>query len=121
MPSHFTFLAAEWPALHEAAVRAEAAAQADPRTACFYARRALEMAVSWLYKHDSALNLPYQENLSALIHAPGFRKAVGDAVFYKTNAIKDLGNLAVHSSKPVHPYDALMAVKELFHVSMRRR
>jgi type I restriction enzyme R subunit len=116
MTSHFTFLAAEWPALHEAAVKAEQMAHPDPRAACFYARRALEMAVSWLYKHDSALTLPYQENLSALIHAPGFRQAVGDAVFYKTNAIKDLGNLAVHSSKPVRPYDALMAVKELFHV-----
>jgi type I restriction enzyme, R subunit len=116
MTSHFTFLAAEWPALHEAAVKAESAVHPDPRTACFYARRALEMAVSWLYKHDSSLKLPYQENLSALIHEPGFRKAVGDAVFYKTNAIKDLGNLAVHSSRPVRHYDALMAVKELFHV-----
>ena len=60
MPSHFTFLAAEWPALHEAAVKAEQMAHPDPRAACFYARRALEMAVSWLYKHDSALKLPYQ-------------------------------------------------------------
>ena len=34
---------------------AEAAVHADPRTACFYARRALELAVSWAYKHDAAL------------------------------------------------------------------
>ena len=27
----------------------------DPRTACFYARRALELAVAWAYKHDAAL------------------------------------------------------------------
>ncbi len=25
----------------------------DPRTACFYARRALELAVAWAYKHDA--------------------------------------------------------------------
>jgi hypothetical protein len=25
---------------------------ADPRAACFYARRALELAVSWAYKFD---------------------------------------------------------------------
>ena len=37
---------------------------ADPRTACFYARRALELAVAWAYKHDAALKLPYQDNLS---------------------------------------------------------
>ncbi len=48
MTSHFTFLAAEWPALHEAALRAETAAHTDPRTSCFYARRALEIVVAWL-------------------------------------------------------------------------
>ena len=58
MTSHFHFLAAEWPAVHEAAVKAELAAHADPRASCFYARRALEIAVGWLYKHDSALTLP---------------------------------------------------------------
>src|SRR5262245_11243685 len=68
--SHFAFLRAEWPGVHEAAARAEAAALPDPRTACFYARRALELLVHWVYKHDPALRLPYQDNLSALIHEP---------------------------------------------------
>ncbi|HBJ85487.1 MAG TPA: restriction endonuclease subunit R, partial [Verrucomicrobiales bacterium] len=88
----------------------------DPRTACFYARRALEVVVAWLYKHDSALRLPYQDNLSALIHEPSFKQVTGDAVFYKARVIKDLGNLAVHKHTPVKPMDAQMAVKELFHV-----
>jgi type I restriction enzyme R subunit len=47
----------------------------DPRTACFYARRALELAVAWIYRHDSSLRLPYQDNLSALIHEPTFKAA----------------------------------------------
>ena len=38
--SNFAFLQAEWPAVHEAAAKAEAAVYPDPRTACFYARRA---------------------------------------------------------------------------------
>jgi hypothetical protein len=50
----------------EAAGKAEAAAHADPRTACFYARRALELAVAWAYKHD-----------------PTFKQAAGEAVFSK--------------------------------------
>ncbi len=37
--SNFTFLQAEWPGLHEAASKAEAFANPDARTACFYARR----------------------------------------------------------------------------------
>ncbi len=51
----------------------------DPRTACFYARRALDLAVAWAYKHDPALRLPYQDNLSALIHEPSFKRAAGEA------------------------------------------
>ena len=54
----FAFLQGEWPAVHDAAARAEAAAHADPRTACFYARRALGLAVDWACKHDAALKLP---------------------------------------------------------------
>ena len=115
--SNFSFLAAEWPDVHEAAARAEAAVHPDPRTACFYARRALELAVHWAFKHDPALKLPYQDNLSALIHEPTFKKAAGDAVFTKARVIVKLGNTAVHSHGPVRQYDALNAVRELFHVS----
>lgn len=55
MSNPFTFLAAEWPAVYEAASRAGAAAYPDPRAACFYARRALELAVAGIYKHDPAV------------------------------------------------------------------
>lgn len=116
-PSNFQFLASEWPALCESATKAEALVYADPRTACFYARRTLELAVDWLYKHEASLKLPYQENLSALLHEPSFRNLVGPAVFAKTRIIKDLGNLAVHSHKPVRKLDALVAAKELFHIT----
>ena len=46
MTSPFAFLRREWPAVFDAAAKAEAAVHADPRTACFYARRALELAVA---------------------------------------------------------------------------
>lgn len=68
----FSFLQAEWPEVLEAAPEAAGAAQSDPRTACFYVRRTLELAVAWAFKHDGALKLPYQDNLSALIHEPWF-------------------------------------------------
>src|SRR4051812_474099 len=114
--SQFTFLRDEWPAAQDAAARAEAAAHSDPRTACFYARRALELMVHWVYKHDAALQLPYQDNLSALIHEPTFKRAAGEAVFNKAWLITRLGNQAVHSHRPVQPFDAVTAVRELFHI-----
>lgn len=42
--SNFDFLTTEWKDIHEAATKAESAAIPDPRTSCFYARRALEPA-----------------------------------------------------------------------------
>lgn len=113
--SNFQFLASDWPVLYDPASKAEALVYSDPRSACFYARRALEQAVNWLYEHDAALKLPYQAQLNALIHEPTFRDTVGLAIFAKTRIIKDLGNLAVHSHKLVRQYDALVATRELFH------
>ncbi|MBP7373244.1 MAG: DEAD/DEAH box helicase family protein, partial [Opitutaceae bacterium] len=115
--SQFAFLQREWGAVFEAASKAEAAVHADPRTACFYARRALELAVSWAFKHDAALRLPYQDNLSALIHEPSFKQAAGEAVFAKARVVNTLGNRAVHSLRAVPQADALAAIRELYHVA----
>jgi type I restriction enzyme R subunit len=115
--SQFNFLEREWPAVFEAAARAEMAVRADPRTACFYARRALELAVTWAYKYDAALKLPYQDNLSALIHEATFKQVAGEAVFSKARVINTLGNRAVHGHRAIPPDDAFMALRELFHVA----
>jgi type I restriction enzyme R subunit len=115
--SQFTFLQAEFPAVYESANKAFSAVYPDPRTACFYARRALELTVNWLYKHDNSLELPYQDNLSALIYEPTFKILVGEAVFNKARVIIKLGNQAVHSAKSIPVNDAINAVRELFHVA----
>ena len=115
--SHFTFLQGEWSAVFDSAARAEESVHADPRTACFYARRTLELAVNWAYKHDAALRLPYQDSLSALIHEPSFKQAAGEAVFSKARVINTLGNRAVHSHRAVPKADAVAALRELFHVA----
>ena len=115
--SNFAFLEAEWPSLYEAAIKASNAVYPDPRTACFYARRALELAVQWMYKHDYSLLLPYQDNLSALIHEPTFKEVAGEAVFNKARVITRLGNQAVHSNRSILEYDSVTAVRELFHIS----
>ncbi|NVN90152.1 MAG: DEAD/DEAH box helicase family protein [Desulfuromonadales bacterium] len=114
--NHFAFLQVEWPTVFEAATKAEEAVLSDPRTACFYARRSLELAIAWLFKHDPSLKLPYQDNLSALIHEPTFKTLVGEAIFSKARVITKLGNQAVHSPRPIQQFDALTAVRELFHV-----
>jgi len=70
--SQFSFLGDEWAEVFEPAEKAESASHSDPRTSCFYARRALKLAVHWLYKSDGTLKLPHSESLSALIFEPKF-------------------------------------------------
>src|SRR3989441_9765879 len=114
--NNFGFLQSEWPQLFADAQKAEGLVIPDPRATCFYARRTLEQAVTWLYKSDPSLKLPYQDNLSALIHEPTFKNAVGTKIFVKAKLVKDLGNLAAHSPKPLAQLDSMMAVRELFHI-----
>jgi type I restriction enzyme, R subunit len=80
---HFLFLQPEWPDIFTAAAKAELSVYPDPRTACFYARRALELAVAWLYQHDRTLRSPYQDHLSALIHEPTFQALTGPTLHAK--------------------------------------
>ena len=58
------------------------------------------------------MRLPYQDHLSALIHEPSFRDAARDAIFTKARLIKDLGNLAVHSTRKILPGDAVLATRD---------
>lgn len=113
---NFGFLRGEWPELYEPARRAELAVFSDPRAACFYARRGLEVAVSWMYANDSSLRLPYDDTLSAMLHDPGFQDLVGKSLFYKARVVKDLGNRAVHKTGPIPSREAMGAVGQLFQV-----
>ena len=114
--TQFAFLAAEFPDLLDPAKRAEALALCDPRGACFYARLALETALTWMYRGDPALRTPYDGALAALIHEPSFGRLVGPAIVAKAKYVKDQGNRAVHDARPVAAGAAVGAVRELFHV-----
>ena len=115
-PSNFEFLKAAWPELAGEAIHAERSGVADPRTACFYARRALELAINWLYDADAALSRPYRDDLSAMVFEPSFQAAVDKRIWTKIDFIRREGNRAAHDRKPIKPEAAVGVVKELFHV-----
>ncbi|TWT71651.1 DEAD/DEAH box helicase family protein [Crateriforma conspicua] len=116
MASNFDFLSGGWPALHEDAVACEGNVFTAPRTTAFYARRTLEKMTKWLYAHDSYLNMPYQDNLAALIHEPTFKDTLAPGLFPHVKLIHKLGNLAVHSDTPINSQDALNVTRCLHHV-----
>ncbi|HYF62418.1 MAG TPA: DEAD/DEAH box helicase family protein, partial [Herpetosiphonaceae bacterium] len=113
---NFTFLQAEWPDLHQTARQVEQYIQPDPRSACFYARRALELAVQWLYDHDSDLHVPYDTTLVAMLNESSFRANVPEAVITKAQLIRKEGNQAVHSQAAISVQTALGVAIELRHV-----
>lgn len=115
--SQFAFLQTEFAEVYGLARKAETLTLSDPRGACFHARLALESAVKWIYEHDRSLRSPYDTALSALIHEGTFRALVGNALVTKARIIKDLGNKAVHETRPVPPQNAIICVRELFHFS----
>ncbi len=114
--SNFAFLPSEFRPVAEAATKAEGHIMGDPRAASFHARFALETAVHWLYRHDASLRIPYDRNLGALLHEPGFQNLLPEAVFQKARVIQRVGNQAVHNARPVRQFDALQVVKELHHL-----
>jgi len=116
MNSNFSFLPPAFKDLAEASRKAEEHVMGDPRAACFHARFALEAAVRWLYRYDTSLRMPYDSSLGAMIHDPGFRNLLPEAVFQKARIIQQVGNQAVHESRPIRQLDAMQVVKELHHL-----
>lgn len=115
MASNFEFLKAQFPELYNHATHTETMAYSAPRASCFYARFTLEQAVIWLYENDAYLQLPYDNNLGALIHEQTFKDNLKPGLFPKVRAIQKVGNLAVHNAKKITTKDSLRIVEELFH------
>ena len=113
--SNFGFLKAEWPELCQSAARAESNGVVDPRAACFYARRSLELAVNWLFAREPRLDAAYDDALNARLHEAYDAGVFSQAVFAKARLVKDLGNRAVHSAADITAADATQCLKELFH------
>lgn len=114
--TNFDFIRADWPEIAAEAMRAEHYAHGDPRGSMFYARRTVELTVTWLYRADTTLRQPYKDDLASLLHEPTFKQLVGPAVLTKLNFIRKRGNDAVHRATPLRSGDSIPVVAELFHV-----
>ena len=114
--SNFSFLASktEYALFASACVEAEKIFASAPALCAVGCRKALELAVKWVYAADTTMKLPYKDNLQSLIHEPSFRFAVDSNTWGKFPFIIKLGNLAVHTERSVQKSDALAALRGLF-------
>lgn len=116
--SNFAFLrTVNWSEMYSDCARAESYATTDPRSACFYSRRTVELLVDYLYD-VLALTIPYKNDLAAKINDPAFKSKVGLGIANKLNLIRKLGNTAVHEAQPIPPRAALDTLRELHHVML---
>ena len=98
-----------------AALDAENLLELSPAMSAAASRKALELAVKWVYAADKSLNTPYRENIQALIHEPSFRFAVDRDTWQVLPYIIKLGNIAVHTEKQISRTDAVNSLSSLFH------
>ncbi|WP_323059180.1 DUF4145 domain-containing protein, partial [Limosilactobacillus reuteri] len=83
------------------AIAAEKVAVIDPATAVIDCRRAMELAVKWMYSVDSDLRTPYQDKLVTLINTLDFKDIVDPNTWQGLELIRRLGNIAVHTNRKV--------------------
>ncbi len=113
--SNFAFLKATLPELYRDAASAESYVTTDPRSACFYSRRTVELLVNYLYE---ILNLPpaYRNDLAARINDSAFKAKIEPAIGQKLNLIRKLGNDAAHTQRTISRQEGFAALRELHHV-----
>ena len=114
--TNFSFLLQkpEYALFAPACVEAEKIYASAPAMCAVGCRKALELAVKWVYAADKTMKMPYKDNLQSLIHEPSFRFAMDYNTWGKLPFIIKLGNLAVHTERSVQPGDALASLRGLF-------
>lgn len=98
------------------AVEAEKSLLVSPATCAILSRRAVELAVKWVYSYDNDLTVPYQDNISSLIHEPTFRQVIDPSLFQLMKYIISLGNKAVHTNVNISRSEAVLSLRNLHEV-----
>lgn len=97
-----------------ACIEAEKSLVVSYASTAILTRRALELAVKWVFSYDHELEAPYQDNLASLIHDYRFKDIMDTKLFPMITYIQKLGNKAVHSAAPITREQAVLALYNLF-------
>ncbi|WP_346938673.1 DEAD/DEAH box helicase family protein [uncultured Clostridium sp.] len=115
MCTNFDFLMSKhiFKSFATSAVEAEKSLLVSPATCAILSRRAVELAVKWVYSFDNELTVPYQDNISSLIHEPTFRQIIDPSLFSLIKYIIRLGNTAVHTNANITRDEAVLSLRNL--------
>jgi type I restriction enzyme R subunit len=104
----------EFSVFSNACIEAEKSILVSPATTAILSRRALELAVKWVYSFDEDLRIPYQDNISSLIHNGSFIDLIDSGILPLLKFVIKLGNVAVHTNKSVTREEAILSLHNLY-------
>ena len=115
MTTNFDYLKTEpkFAAFADVAISSERIVLIDPEACIINCRRAMEFAVKWMYSVDSALELPYQDNLQSLMNNEDYREVVGSDIWKRMNYIRQSGNHVAHNNKKLGRDEAILCLENL--------
>lgn len=118
--SNFSYLEdkKEFASFANACIAAENIFNKDTGASLIRIRRALELAVEWVYKHDMSLNqsLLYtkESKLYTLLNNSKFKNLIGEQMSAKLYHIRNNGNKSAHESVTISRKNAVQTLKHLF-------
>ncbi len=69
-----------------------------------------------MFENDEDLELPFDTGFYNIINEVSFRKVITYTIYEKINAVRKIGNIAVHEKKKISRDYALRACEEVFHI-----
>ena len=116
MVSNFEYLKKEkkYDEFVDSCMEAERLMNISYSAAATFSRRALELAVKWVYANDGELKVPYQDNLASLIYNYEFKAILEPNMIDKLSYVHKLGNKAVHTTMAVKKDEAVLSLRNLF-------
>lgn len=116
MSSNFSFLKdkIEYKLFSTEAIEAEKVLESSPAMSSVGSRKALELAIKWVYSADEEVEKPYRDNLATLIYEPTFKDILDEDTWKKLPFIQKLGNIGAHSNKKIMKTQAITSLQYLF-------
>ena len=118
MKSNFSFLKEnkEYELFADACIDAENVASSAPALSVSGSRKALELAIKWLYAADEFLQLPSgRYTLQDLLHDPAFQDEVDAEIRSHMQYIVRMGNYGIYIGNKYTKGNVVLSLSILFH------
>ena len=115
--TNFDFLKSDprFASFAEVAGNAEKILHIDLAASALNCRRALELAVKWMYSVDADLRMPYQDSLAVLTSTREFHDLVDDSLMARIDYIRRIGNQAAHGDCRLDLKKVELCIENLFY------